>query len=216
MKDVKVSVISAIYNTDFRLVQRAVASLHRQDFRDFEVILVDDGSDRELGKKLIGLAADYQGMITLIRHSNRGQAASINRAIQISSGKYITILDADDEYKPDHLGTCLKEMAHFDLIASNAETVVDGEEDYYIPDRKNNDQLIHVDDCILFATLFGKREVFTDIEFGGDYGADAAFFEQASQHYRVAKLDLRTYVYYRNVPGSITSTIKVSGEQMGS
>jgi glycosyltransferase involved in cell wall biosynthesis len=203
-----ISVITSVYNTEFALVQRAVESALRQDFQDFEFILIDDGSTNDPQNKLLALAKKHQDKVTFLRHPNRGQAASINRGILLSTAPYITILDADDEYKSGHLSTCLREMANYDLISSNAEIVAESTDQYYIPDLNDNQKMIHVDECILFATLFGKREVFEATDFAGSYGADARFFEEASKRYRVAKLDLRTYVYYRNIPGSISATFK--------
>jgi hypothetical protein len=46
------------------------------------------------------------------------------------------------------------------------------------------------------------------LDFTGDYAADSDFYQLASQTYRVKKVDLRTYIYYRNMPNSITAKIK--------
>ena len=205
---VKVSVLMALYNTDFSLVKRAIDSVLNQDFQDFELIIIDDGSNNDQQNKLLDYIKRNEQKITYLRHSNRGQSDSINRGILISRGEYTTILDSDDEFKPNHLSSCLKEMKNADLIASTTETIVDKIEDFYIPDRHNHNQLIHVDECILFATLFGKKEIFEDIKFQKHYAADAVFYESASQKYKVKKLDLRTYIYYRNVPNSISATLK--------
>ena len=56
-------------------------------------------------------------------------------------------------------------MNFADLIASTTITVVDKEEDYYVPDKFDRSKVIHVDDCVLFATLFGKKEVFKTLNF---------------------------------------------------
>jgi glycosyltransferase involved in cell wall biosynthesis len=208
MKKTKVSVLLSVYNTDFPLVKRALDSVRKQDYQDFEIILIDDGSDNGTHKQLLGYAKKYEEKITYLRHSNRGQALSINRGILNSVGQYITIIDADDEYKPSHLRLCLEEMEHTDLIASTTETIVDSEDNYYVPDKDDLSQLVHVDECILFATLFGKREVFTDIKFKHQYGADAHFYELAAKKYPVRKVDLRTYIYYRNMPNSACETMK--------
>ena len=128
----------------------------------------------------------------------------------ISSGQFIAIIDADDEYKPNHLRACLKEMKDADLIASTTHTIVDQEDDYYVLDRQDDSKLIHVDDCVLFATLFGKRKVFESLKFQNIYAADARFYERVAEQYRVKKLDLRTYIYYRNSPNSACSAMKLS------
>lgn len=207
-KNVKVSVIMSVYNTDFQLVKRALDSVLNQDFQDFEIIVIDDGSDKDPEHNLLNFAIDHEDRITYLRHSNCSQAKSINKGVKFSSGEYITMIDADDEYKPSHLRMCLEEIRGFDLISTKTETIVDKEEDYYVPDKFNHENVIHVDDCVLFATLFGKREVFLDLAFEGDYAADSDFFERANKKFRAKKVDLRTYIYYRNMPNSITAKIK--------
>ena len=207
-KNVKVSVIMSVYNTDFQLVKRALDSVLNQDFEDFEIIIIDDGSNNDSQNRILKFAIEHENKITYLRHSNRNQAKSINRGVQFSSGEYITIIDADDEYKPSHLRMCLIEIKNVDLISTKTETIVDKEEDYFVPDKNNPQIGIHVDDCVLFATLFGKKEVFINHAFEGDYAADSNFYEIASKQYDVKKVDLRTYIYYRNIPNSVTSLMK--------
>ena len=208
LKRPKISVLMSVYNTEFSLIKRAIDSVLNQDFQDFEFIVIDDGSVNEGPNRLLNYAAKHEDKITYLRHSNRGQSESINRGVLNSSGEFITIIDADDAYKPDHLRRCLREMYATDLIASTTETVVNSDEDYYVPDKHDLMQLIHVDECILFATLFGRREVFTSIKFRDGFAADANFYERAGLQFRARKVDLRTYIYYRNVPNSICATIK--------
>jgi len=204
----KISVLMSVYNTEFHLVKRALDSVLNQTFQDFEVIIIDDGSVNDAEHQLLNYAIKHENKFTYLRHRNCSQAISINRGVEISNGEYITIIDADDEYKPNHLSLCLQEMANADLIASKTETIIDQEDDYYLPDKNNLKNLIHVDECILFATLFGKKEVFLNLKFQGNYAADSDFYDCASKIYKVKKLDLRTYVYYRNIPSSITSKMK--------
>jgi glycosyltransferase involved in cell wall biosynthesis len=138
-----------------------------------------------------------------------GQSKSINRGIAHSKGGYITILDADDTYKPNHLELCVEQMQYYDLIASTTTTIVATNADYYVSDKHNHSKLIHVDDCILFATLFGKKKVFTTLKFEDKYAADAHFYESAQEIFNVKKLNFRTYNYYRNQPNSITAKMKI-------
>lgn len=205
-----VSVLLAVYNTQFELVKRAINSVLKQNMQDFELIIIDDGSDINYQHELVNYTSLFPSIITYIYHPNCGQAESINRGIIKSSGQFITIIDADDEFKPNHLSSCLEQMEHADLIASNTHTVVDDEADYYIPDRLDTSKVIHVDDCILFATLFGKREVFVNNPFYSMYSADANFYERVSNNYNVKKVNLRTYIYYRNIPNSTCAKLKNS------
>jgi glycosyltransferase involved in cell wall biosynthesis len=203
-----VTVLMAVYNTSFELVKRALDSVLNQTYPYFEIIVLDDGSDNECLHKLISYTQLHQNKITFLQHENIGQSLSINRGIANSKGDYITILDADDEYESHHLEFCLKEMERYDLIASTTKTIVNSEADYFVSDKYDNSKLIHVDDCILFATLFGRKEVFIKVQFEDKYAADAHFYEMAAEQFEVGKVDLRTYIYYRNNPDSITAMMK--------
>ncbi|KPQ13469.1 MAG: Glycosyltransferases involved in cell wall biogenesis [Algoriphagus marincola HL-49] len=210
MSTVKISVLMAVFNTPFDLVKRAIDSVLNQDFKDFELLVIDDGSALDLSLLLIHYCTVNEGKISYIRRKNEGQSLAINRAVHFAKGEYITIIDADDEYKPNHLSSCLNEIQHADLISSFTETVVASNEDYYVVDKHDLHKNIHVDDCILFATLFGKKEVFKSIRFENRYSADSYFYEQASKKYNVKKSQIRTYIYYRNIASSVTAQHKKS------
>lgn len=198
----------AVYNTPFNLIKRAIDSVLNQDFQNFELIIIDDGSNDSEREELMHYIDKYEDKIIYIRHSNRGQSESINRGVLNSIGKFITILDGDDEYKKNHLSSCLEAVKNVDLICSTTETIIDTIDDYFVPDKNDLSKLIHLDDTILFGTLFGRKKVFKHIKFISGFAADADFYEKASLQFRVKKVDLRTYVYHRNIPNSICATIK--------
>ena len=205
----RITVIMSVYNTPFNLIKRAIDSVLKQDFTDFELLIIDDGSHNGTQNDILNYAIRYEDKITYLRHKNCSQAQSINKGILISNSEFITVIDADDEYKTNHLSKCLSEMNFLDLISSTTETIVNQESDYYVPDRFDTNKLVHVDECILFATLFGRKEVFASLDFHDMYGADAHFYERASTQFRVKKIDLRTYIYYRNNPDSLTAKVKL-------
>lgn len=207
-KQFRISVLMTVYNTPFLCTQRAIESVLQQDFQDFELIIIDDGSKEENRASLLEYAERHEDKIVYIRHSNQGQSEAINRGVLNSVGDFITIIDSDDEYKPNHLSACLRELGEWDLLCSTTETVVDSIDDYYVPDKDDLTKLIHLDDVILFGTLFGRKEVFTSIYFKTGFAADADFYEKAQQQFRVKKVDLRSYIYYRNIPTSICATLK--------
>ena len=204
----KVSVLMTVFNTDFFYAKRAIDSVLQQEFQDFELIIIDDGSKENDRESLLNYIEKNEDKISYIRHSNRGQSESINRGVTFSVGEYITIIDSDDQYKPNHLSACLLEINELDLICSTSETIVDSDNDYYVSDKNDLTKLIHLDEVILFGTLFGRKKVFTSIDFKTGFAADSDFYERAAQLFQVKKLDLRTYVYHRNIPNSICSVIK--------
>lgn len=198
----------AVYNTDFSYIKRAIDSVMCQDFQDFELIVIDDGSKDNDRTALLQYVEKYEDKIVYIRQRNHGQSEAMNRGVLISSGTFITILDGDDEYKPQHLSACLKEVADVDLICSTTETIVDTNDDYYVPDKDDLTKLIHLDETVLFGTLFGRKKVFSSLSFKSGFAADADFYERANTFFNVKKVDLRTYVYHRNIPNSICATMK--------
>lgn len=198
----------AVYNTEFHLTKRAINSVLAQDFQDFELIIIDDGSKKNDRKSLLKYVEKHEEKIVYIRHSNRGQAESINRGVLNSVGEFITILDSDDEYKPFHLSSCLREMENVDLICSTTETVVNSFEDYFVPNKNDLSKSIHLDDAILFGTLFGHQQVFKSIQFEGGFAADSAFYERAKDQFRVKKVFQKSYIYYRNNSNSTCAILK--------
>ena len=206
---VKISVLMTVFNTNFSYTKRAIDSVLKQDFQDFELIIIDDGSKENNRESLLNYVEKHEGKISYIRHSNCGQSESINRGVLYSLGEYITILDSDDEYKPNHLSLCLSEINDLDLICSTSETIVDTDNDYYVTDKNDLSKLIHLDDVILFGTLFGKKEVFTNLDFKTGFSADSDFYDRATKLFNVKKLDLRTYIYHRNIPNSICAKMKI-------
>ncbi len=93
-----VSVIMPTYNRR-QTIQAAIASVQRQTFQDWELIVVDDGSTD-------GTASLIEGSdprLVLIRQENRGVNAARNAAMLRARGRYIAFLDSDDEWLPHHL-----------------------------------------------------------------------------------------------------------------
>ncbi|MBX7045152.1 MAG: hypothetical protein K1X86_04865 [Ignavibacteria bacterium] len=95
------------------------------------------------------------------------------------------------------------------MIHSPAK-LIGKEKDMYLPDARNKNKLIHINDCIIGATLFGKREVFIKLKgFKDKYSADSDFYDRAiKEGYMTAKLEIPSYVYYRNLPDSVTNKLK--------
>lgn len=93
-----VSVIVPTYNSA-RYVTAAVDSILDQSFKDFEVLVIDDGSTDDTRTVL----ARYGSPVRYIHQSNRGVSIARNRGIAESTGKYIAFLDADDTWFPAKL-----------------------------------------------------------------------------------------------------------------
>lgn len=94
-----VSVVIPVFNRQ-ELLLRAVRSVLAQTVRDFELIVVDDGSSEPIAEAVTKLSPDA----VYLRHKhNRGAAAARNAGIARASGHYIAFLDSDDEWHPEKL-----------------------------------------------------------------------------------------------------------------
>ena len=205
-----VSIILPVYNRK-DILKRTLDSLLKQTFKNYELIIVDDGSEDKIEETIFPYLKKYQNF-KYFRHSNRGLALSRNIGILIAQGIYITFIDSDDEYKVNHL----KKMVNFirnnpdvDFIHSFPDIVSD-EKDVWLPSAIDKTKLIHVNDCVYGGTFFAKREVFIslggfkDIYLGGDYD----FYRRLVGKFKICKLNEKTYIYYRNIKNSICNDVK--------
>lgn len=97
----RVSVLVAAFNGE-AFVGEALASLSAQSFRDFEAIVVDDGSTDGTAARVATLAA-ADPRIRLIRQANGGTQAARNAALAVARGRWVALLDQDDVWLPGKL-----------------------------------------------------------------------------------------------------------------
>ena len=109
MSDPRVSVLIPVYNAAPYL-QEAVESILSQTYRDFEVIIVNDGSTDRSGK-LLRKMASRDSRILLIDQPNRGIVAALNNGLQRCRGELIARMDADDVSMPERFD---RQVAYLD------------------------------------------------------------------------------------------------------
>src|SRR5215212_10925703 len=93
-----VSVIIPAYNAG-RTITAAVGSVLAQTFRDYEIVVADDGSTDDTGQ----CVARFGERVTYLRQDNAGPASARNLALRHATGKYVAFLDADDVWLPRKL-----------------------------------------------------------------------------------------------------------------
>jgi glycosyltransferase involved in cell wall biosynthesis len=108
MRENGISVVIPLFNKAPH-IRRAIDSVLGQTFRDFEVVVVDDGST-DGGPERVG---GGDGRIRLVRQRRAGAAAARNAGIRAARGRLIAFLDADDSYNPGFLGEILRLAARY-------------------------------------------------------------------------------------------------------
>lgn len=98
MSQPKVSVVMSVYNREKYIVE-AVESILCQTFRDFEFIILDDGST----DNTLAILREYQSndnRIRLISCEHRGIVDTLNEGIDLACGEWIARMDSDDIARP--------------------------------------------------------------------------------------------------------------------
>ncbi len=131
----RVSVVIPTFNCE-RFIRRTVGSALRQTYRDFEIIVVDDGSTDGTQAVL----AEYGEALHYIKQANQGASAARNAALSRATGEYIAYLDADDLWHPEKLA---HQVEYLDAYPScgfvHTEVAVIDEQDSVLHARFNKE-----------------------------------------------------------------------------
>lgn len=155
-RGVEISVIVTCYNQE-KYIAECLKSLESQYIKNFEVIIVNDGST-DGSIKIIAEYVDKYKNFHLINQKNKGVVLSRNEAIKKARGKYIYPLDADDKIAPTTLKEAYEaiENKKGDIITSKVELFGQKTGEMILPcpnkinlSRKN---------CLVSAALFRKRD----------------------------------------------------------
>lgn len=194
------------------LLPRALDSLLAQHESDWEAIVVDDGSQDDTPHVM----RDYIGRYPQIRymaHANRGLARSRNAGIQAAAGRYVTFLDSDDAYAPEHLASrraILEADSTIDLLHGGCTILGDP----YVPDRDDPTVRLHLADLVIGGTFVMQPEKLRAV--GGfplvRFSEDSRLFDAiAAQGMKIVKTDIPTYIYDRTTPDSICNLVSAGG-----
>ena len=94
----EVSIIMPTFNRR-DIITRAIDSIRRQTFVDWELIIVDDGSSDGTAEAVSGL----DERIRLIRQENQGCYVARNAGLRVAAGRWLAFMDSDDEWLPHFL-----------------------------------------------------------------------------------------------------------------
>lgn len=124
-----VSVVMPVYNAELYL-SKSIESILNQSLRNFEFIIINDGSS-DTSAQIIDMYAARDSRIVVVHQKNQGVTSSLNKGVALASSNYIARMDADDISKPNRL------RKQVDFFSSHPEYVLVGT-DYSIIDRYDN------------------------------------------------------------------------------
>lgn len=120
MKPPLISVIIPAYNSS-RFIEETVLSVLNQTYKEFELLIVDDGST-DSQKEIVQRIARCDTRINYFYQQNQGVSAARNFGFKKSSGEYVAFLDSDDVWLPDNLRLKLDKFmsGNYGLVHSDA------------------------------------------------------------------------------------------------
>lgn len=205
MDAVEISVIIPVYNVEKYLYQ-CLKSISMQSFRNFEVILIDDGST-DGSPRICDEYVQRDDRFKVLHTANAGVAAARNRGLELCVGQYICFIDSDDYVENTYL-QFLYERIHnseYDFVSCCANFV---DEDGQFIKRNDYEKEIEVIkdnilDCYMISNLIEdapwnkiyKREVFDKVRF-----VEGIIYEDSEIIIRILKhckmiLFTRKYLY---------------------
>lgn len=207
-----ISVIVPVYNVASYLPQ-CVESILSQDYRDLEVILIDDGSTDRSGEICDRYGA-ADSRVRVIHQKNGGGAAAKNAGLRIASGEYLSFVDSDDYLEPNVYGMMLEtllthqadavQFSFREVYRSRAEEqVVAGEvlegESYLLRFPKDFT-------CALLWNKLYRRALFDGVFFEEGHKIDDEYFTyQGFLKPRRVVRDSRIVYNYRKRASSVMS-----------
>lgn len=119
----KISVVVPVYNSE-KYVNRCIDSVKAQTYTDWELILIDDGSE-DSSAAIIDEAAAQDERIVAIHQANVGAGEARNRGIDMSTGDYIVFLDSDDYIDKDYFSLLIPKAEQNDVVFIDVDQVTE-------------------------------------------------------------------------------------------
>lgn len=212
-----ISVLMPVYNVDTHYLKKAIESVIRQVYRNWELVIVDDAStDSEIKVCLDKYADKHQNIKVIHRETNGGISIASNDAINISSGEFIAFLDNDDELTSDALFEnvlVLNDNPSLDMIYSDEDRISLGNQlvdPFFKPDF---DKFWLLSNMYMGHLIVYRKKIFEEIglfrkEFDGSQDWDLALrvIDKTDNIYHIQKI----LYHWRKIQGStaLSSTNK--------
>lgn len=184
-----ITVVMPAYNAAAYL-KEAIASILQQTFRDFELIIVNDGSTDET-PFILDDYARCDSRIKTLHQKNQGMIAALNRGCRLARGKYIARMDADDISLPSRLETQLEYLERHPTIGILGTwicTIQDGRVagTWCPPTNSQTLKWTHFFGvCVPHPSVIMRRAVLQELEF---YRNDAVHAEDVDLWLRASRI----------------------------
>lgn len=198
----KISVIIPVFNGE-KYLKRCLNSLINQTIKDYELIIVNDGSTDNTNKILNEYKKKYQNIV-IVERENKGISESRNDGLKIATGKYICFVDSDDFVDNNYLEELLNKMESddFDFVTANIYLTYPNKEKKIEIDLKY-DCLTLSDLKKYFLSLYPvvwnkmyKKILLKDLKFSKTFAEDVKYlYELLPKVKKIGKVNKYLYHY---------------------
>lgn len=222
IKNINISIIVPVYNAEKYLIN-TVDSILTQTYKEFELILVDDGS-KDSSLKLCNTILKKDERVIVLHQENQGASAARNAGIKIAKGKYICFIDSDDYIEKDMLECLITNAENYNVDISCCglvQVALDGEiknhychgEKKYFTDMKELMENFFINPAYK-EILYGpynkiiRREILQEVKFNEKYrvAEDLLFNFECLEKAKSFYLENRELYHYIKHENSITTS----------
>lgn len=205
------SIILPTYNRA-QLIARAIKSVINQTCKDFELIVIDDGSTDDTEKVVKSFSSLNIWYERLSR--NKGVNAARNKGLDLSKGEYIVFLDSDDELLPDALKTFLNLWSNINdkKIGNIVTRCIDSKTREKIGYLSEDNLLLEYRDIVCREKIKGefrscwRKDAIGEMRFEEEvFAMESILWQRLAKKYNFLFRDVPTTVYYKNSPLTLCS-----------
>lgn len=212
-EELQISIIVPVYNSE-KFLEKSIGSILNQTYKNFELILVDDGSKDSSGS-ICDEYANKDSRIRVLHQENMGLSMARNNGLKLARYSLISFLDSDDWFSENAFETMIGLYKKFDsdismipIYETNTESI------NFIP--KDEERALTRNECL--SSIFSdhmnfvqacnklyKKEIFNDIKYPeGRIFEDEFVVADIMKQVKCLAVSKKACMYYRKSLGSIT------------
>lgn len=217
-----VSIVIPVFNAEKYLPQ-CLDSIRCQSFKDWECILVNDGSN-DASHEICNHYSLIDERFKVISQNNKGVSAARNSALKVVNGSYISFIDSDDWIESDYLEYMIQHAEDCDLVVSGQiRELSDGRKRFLVPrtdgcitiDRAHAEEFVSLEELLLLYApheKFFKSSIIKSngllFQVGCSNGEDLIFNYSYLEYAHTIRYLSRSKYHYRIVPGSLSNRFR--------
>lgn len=216
MKNPLLSIVIPVYNSE-NYLDECIGSVLAQDFTDFELILVEDGSPDGSGAICDRYAAAHPGRVKVIHKENGGAASARNAGLRIAAGRYVGFVDSDDTVPSDMFGALVRTITEtgtdvvesfFDVKRRQPNPLLESESVTRLSGRDALAQMFRWNISTSLCTKLFRREVLDGLVMDeGHINEDFRYLCEVFLRDIGVSVLPRSFYKYRETTGSVTRTM---------